>query len=352
MSQKKARPDDFEKTFAGNIDDNFKIGISLTKKNIKLYTDFYASDIIIASPVALRSIIGAEGERERDYDFLASIEILLLDQAEIFLMQNWDHVLHIFEHIHKQPKESHDTDFSRVRSWAIDGLSKFYRQTIVIASYPILDISALISRRCTNYAGIFRTNNPVDSSVISQLSTTFTHVFHKLLGASAREIAEVRYKAFLNLLSERSQRQELAGTLVYVPSYFDFVRLRNHLKIEAINFVQISEYTKDGKVAEARDKFFHQESAVLLYSERFHFFRRRKIRGIKRIIFYQIPTFPIFYTELVNVVSKKNQEDKTSILSLYSKYDSPQLAAIVGTKYAVRLINSTTENCQLMFGNA
>lgn len=53
----------------------------------QLYADFYSSDIIVASPLGLRMIVGAEGEAERDYDFLASIEVLILDQTEIFLMQ-------------------------------------------------------------------------------------------------------------------------------------------------------------------------------------------------------------------------------------------------------------------------
>lgn len=36
VSQKSSRPEDFSKTFAGNIDDNFKIGISVTKKSLKV----------------------------------------------------------------------------------------------------------------------------------------------------------------------------------------------------------------------------------------------------------------------------------------------------------------------------
>jgi hypothetical protein len=52
-----------------------------------LYADFYSADIIVASPLGLRVIVGADGEEGRDFDFLASVEILVLDQADIFLMQ-------------------------------------------------------------------------------------------------------------------------------------------------------------------------------------------------------------------------------------------------------------------------
>lgn len=89
--KKNPKPEDYELTFAGNTEDTFRLGISLNKKSMKLYTPFYASDILIASPLGLRLIIGAAGEKEREYDFLASVELLILDQMELFLAQNWDH---------------------------------------------------------------------------------------------------------------------------------------------------------------------------------------------------------------------------------------------------------------------
>jgi U3 small nucleolar RNA-associated protein 25 len=87
------RPEDFRMTFAGNTDDCFRVGISVTKKSLKLYAEFYSADIIIASPLGLRMIIGTQGEKQHEYDFLSSIEMLIMDQADIFMMQNWEHIL-------------------------------------------------------------------------------------------------------------------------------------------------------------------------------------------------------------------------------------------------------------------
>ena len=53
--------EDWESTFAGNNDDHFRIGLSITRKRLQLYTEFYKSDIIIASPLGLRTLIGTKG---------------------------------------------------------------------------------------------------------------------------------------------------------------------------------------------------------------------------------------------------------------------------------------------------
>lgn len=69
------------------------VGVAILQRSIRLYAPFYSSDILIASPLGLRTIIGAEGEKKRDFDFLSSVELLIIDQADIYLMQNWEHVL-------------------------------------------------------------------------------------------------------------------------------------------------------------------------------------------------------------------------------------------------------------------
>ena len=90
------------------FNDFFRIGISLKasrqptekdKLQLKLYEQFYSADIIVASPLAVRMIAGHKVDEKAnepanavDNDFLASIEFLILDQAEAFVFQNMEHL--------------------------------------------------------------------------------------------------------------------------------------------------------------------------------------------------------------------------------------------------------------------
>lgn len=59
-------------------------------------------------------------DEKRNFDFLSSIETVILDQTTHFSMQNWEHVEHFFEHLNLIPKESHGCDISRIKSWYLD----------------------------------------------------------------------------------------------------------------------------------------------------------------------------------------------------------------------------------------
>ncbi len=76
-----------------------------------------------------------------------------------------------------------------------------------------------------------------------------------------------------------------AGQLVFVPSYFDFVRLRNWLgEQEGASWEAVCEYKEAPDVARARSLFAKGRSRLLLYTERLHFYYRHHFRGVQVLV--------------------------------------------------------------------
>ncbi|RIB27767.1 digestive organ expansion factor [Gigaspora rosea] len=338
------KPADFLETFKGNIDDMFRIGIKFTRKSIKFYAEFYNADIILASPLGLRMIIGNEGEKKHDFDFLSSIEILIMDQCEIFLMQNWDHIEYIFNHLNLIPKKSHNCDFSRVKNWYLDGKAKYYRQTIIISSYLTPEINSLFNKQMLNLAGKLKIKDKYEGTivdVIPRVKQIFTRIESSLIEAD-----DTRFKYFIekSLPALQKLNPKLPYTLIFIPSYFDFIRIRNYFEDNDYNFTSICEYTPAPDVTRARSHFLNGKRNIMLYTERFYFFRRYQIRGTRHILFYALPDHPQFYPEIVNfLISAKNETDSDSNLScnvIFSKFDQFRLERIVGSERVNRMITS------------
>ncbi|XP_077477579.1 U3 small nucleolar RNA-associated protein 25 homolog [Stigmatopora argus] len=338
------RPEDYRSIFSGNVDDHFRIGLSIIRSNMRLYSPFYSSDIIIASPLGLRTVLGAEGEFKRDFDFQSSIEMLVVDQADVLLMQNWEHVLHVMKHMNLQPLESHGVDFSRVRMWNLNNWARHYRQTLVFSSIQDPQINNILTKQCSNYRGQISVKNIPRTGSICQVLVQLPHVF-QMFSSDSFLNHDARFQFFVDKVLPQYKDSVMSHTLIYIPSYFDYVRLRNYMKKEDMNFASVCEYSSKSEVSRARHYFLEGDKQFMLFTERFHFYKRYMIKGIQNLIFYGLPSFPHFYSELCNMLTAGEQGEEASwtCTALYCRFDAQKLAAITGAQRAGQMLHSNKD---------
>ncbi len=343
------KPDDFKELFEGNDENEFRVGVKLTRKTLKLYSTFYNSDIIFASALGLRRAIETGDKKKRgDYDFLSSIEMVIMDQADATLMQNFEHAEFVFDHLNLQPKDPHGCDFSRVRSWYLDGHAPNLRQTIVLSAFLTPKINSLYYKHMRNVAGRLRYTPDYTSGLIESLSYGVKQTFLRFDSPSHLTDPDARFKYFhSSILPSISRLPKPAtggvGVLVFIPSYLDFVRVRNSLVDSDFSYGLIQEYTDPTDVRKARSHFMSGKHSLLLYTGRAHHFHRYQIRGVKRVVFYGVPENPKFYDEVVGFIGKSVERgeisrQEASVRVAFSKWERLELERIVGTKRVGKMI--------------
>ncbi|KAF8600160.1 DUF1253-domain-containing protein [Ceratobasidium sp. AG-I] len=336
-------PSDHVRTFAGNTDDAFRLGLRLSNKGKgwRLFSGFLGSDIVIASPLGLRMGI----ERDGPPDFLSSIELLLIDQLDALAMQNWSHLTHVLELCNVLPKEAHGADFARVREWCLDGHSGYLRQTVMLSAYETPQIRALFNntKLLKNVSGRVRQARRYGAALIPEgIATNWV----RLDCEDAAKEADVRFEHFKTKLVPDILSTAQAQTLIFVPSYFDYLRVYNYLVATAPSSVAgISEYSTNQDISRARQAFFKGTKPVLVITERFYFFRRYKLRAVKHITFYAPPEHAQFFTEILSFPFLDDESAPAAgdvkVTCVYSKFDYMRLERIEGTKETVSLCASS-----------
>ncbi|KAK5127551.1 hypothetical protein LTR85_006891 [Meristemomyces frigidus] len=341
-------PEDYSELFDGNNDNSFLTGLKFTRKTLKFFSAFYSSDIILASPLGLRRIIENEDVKKRDHDFLSSIELVIVDQADAMQMQNWENVEVVFKHLNLQPRETHGTDFNRVRSWYLDGNAKYLRQMIVFSAYITPEMNRLFNTSMLNVSGKAKLSpnyeGTITASTVAGLGIKQT--FSRFDSASPDLDPDARFKYFTtallpSLLRLPKPADGAQGILVFIPSYFDFLRLRNFFATSTltqnISFGAIHDYSEVSDQRRARSHFLSGRHSILLYTQRAHHFFRLRLKGGKRVVLYGVPDNGIFYEELVggmvgtSVGEGRVSPEEASVRALFSKWDGLRMERVVGS---------------------
>lgn len=121
------------------------MGLAVKGNTFRLYTDFYNSDVIIASPLSLKQI-----EDKQGFDYLSSLEVLVVYGGDMMCMQNYDHLRCVLENCNLTIKKDRNTDISRLREYFMNDLQKYMRQSVFVNCVLNSNLLALLHRHCFN----------------------------------------------------------------------------------------------------------------------------------------------------------------------------------------------------------
>ena len=353
-----SKPADFKDKFEGNDDDLFRIGIKFTRKSLKLFAEFYNADIILASPLGLKRILES-GTKQRatkdgdepvkkklkgkgDYDFLSSISLLIIDSFTHLHFQNWEHLVDIFAHINLTPiTPPPKCDFSRVKAYFLDNEAKYHRQTILLGEFMTAETMGLFSSDMNNIHGRVRIK-PSYEGVLSDIGFRIKHTFQRIESRTPLTDPDARFTYFTTHILRQIMSAEQSGTLIFLPTYHSYLRLRNHLDTLGSPFGHISEYTPPQDLSRARSFFQSGRFPLILLTERAYFFRRfGRIRGVKKVVFYGLPEYANFYTEIVRWLDAEDEMGEVKIV--VSRWDWWRVERIVGTERVGRICAAESE---------
>jgi U3 small nucleolar RNA-associated protein 25 len=284
-------------------------------------------------------------------DFLSSIEVLIIDHADVIAAQNWNHVVTAVRSVNALPKETHGTDVMRVHETHLNGHAKHLRQTVLLSSHASAEMNALMRNECANVEGRARWKathaGVLGLAALSARRATggCRQQFERVPDAPIDRADDARFKHFTRRILPKLRENPQPGSLLFVRSYLDFVRVRNALTKAEVSFCVNSEYTDAKNAARARSLFADGRKRVLLVTERAHFYHRRRIRGAREVFFYSLPDREAFYAETLSFLGgdASGDADGTRLSAptatvAFSAYDALQLERVVGSKRAKKML--------------
>lgn len=228
------------------------------------------------------------------------------------------------------------------------------RQTLLLSRYDMPECRALLHHMCHNAAGKRRSDAAATlRGVMERVRPGVKQVFERIdvdakgvSGEAAADESDTRLDWFIKktIPSLKRAATSRSQVLIVIPSYFDFVRVTNHLRKSDASYAALSEYSSNAEIGRARTLFFKGKKDMLVVTERFHFYRRYRIRGAKTIVFYALPEHAQFYAEFLSTpfIGKDGESEvdpaEVSARVLFSRFDVLRLERVVGNADARKML--------------
>jgi len=328
----------YRRVFDGNVSDVFCFGMSLRGLKLGIFIPLMKSDIIVASPLGLRCRLRKDMSTS---SAVSSIEVCVVDQCDVLLMQNWEHVKRSLRCLNCRPHHSTSelANFTRIFHWMLDGAGRAHRQTILLSS---LHDARIVSLQRTFVNNIGKVQNiPRDlHGVLDCVSKDVRQHFLRVEVTSNKTEKQERFHYFSNVFYPKRIAPVVhtnVPILLYIPCYLDFVLVRNFLQEEAPHsFEEWCEYTSERDQKRALHNFSARDRPLFLLTERCYFYSRVAVRGPEMVFFYAPPLFPSFYYETINAM---DSTPNSSVVVLYTAYDVQQLCRIAGSQRTRQLLH-------------
>jgi U3 small nucleolar RNA-associated protein 25 len=118
-----------------------------------------------------------------------------------------------------------------------------------------------------------------------------------------------------------------------------------------VSYAALSEYSSNSEISRARTQFFKGKRAFLIVTERFHFYRRYRLRGARTLVFYSLPEHAAFYAEFLAMPFVASQGKGAEVdedvdpadvraHTLFSRFDVLRLERVVGHADARKMLGS------------
>lgn len=195
---------------------------------------------------------------------------------------------------------------------------------------------------------------------------------------SFEHIDDARFSFFTKKIWDQLYEGNQGYTVLFVQSYFDFVRLRTFFKNKNAQVAFISEYSEKKDCQRSRHQYETGERPILMVTERAIVFDKITLRYARNVVMYSLPESPDTFTDVLceitnsenwKVIMKlrvnqakmakdKEEEDKLeearsimrerhqdrSVVGLFSKFDKLQLERIVGTAAHAKMISNEAKD--------